>query len=60
MRSTTFDMVAMALMAILVILTTGGILTWRYFSQPGGAEQRGNDAPDDVAPADEDRVLVDR
>lgn len=59
MRSTTFDMVAMALMAILVILTTGGILTWRYFSQPGAGEQR-SDAPDDVAPADEERVLVER
>ena len=28
MRSTTFDMVAMMLMAIVVIVTTGGILTW--------------------------------
>ena len=30
MRSTTFDMVGMTLMAIVTIATSGGILTWSY------------------------------
>ena len=68
MRSTTFDMIAMMLMAILVITTTGGILTWRYFSQPGGADEatdRGSDAvtterSDDRSEESDDSVLVER
>jgi hypothetical protein len=47
-------------MAIVVILTTGGILTWRYFSQPGAAEQPGEENSDDAATADEERVVVER
>lgn len=33
MRSTTFDMIAMTLMALVTILTSGGILTWNYLRQ---------------------------
>jgi amidohydrolase len=36
MRTTTFDMVGMALMAIVTILTSGGILTWRYLQEGSG------------------------
>ena len=33
MRSTTFDMIGMTLMALVTILTSGGILTWNYLKQ---------------------------
>lgn len=68
MRSTTFDMIAMMLMAILVITTTGGILTWRYFNQPGGADKTTNPRSDAVtaesseyrSEAPDDSVAVER
>ena len=36
MRSTTFDMVGMALMAVVTILTIGGMLTWAYLKENRG------------------------
>ncbi len=49
MRSTTFDMVAMMLMAIMVIITTGGILTWSYCNQPGGPDKSTADRSENVS-----------
>ena len=59
MRSTTFDMVAMAITAVVVILSTGGIITWRYFAQPGFRQPQSED-PRRPADRDESRVLLDR
>jgi hypothetical protein len=37
MRSTTFDMVAMALMALSTMLITGGLLSWAYVRETRGS-----------------------
>ena len=36
MRSTTFDMVGMALMALAIVLTVGGGITWAYLRETRG------------------------
>lgn len=47
MRSTTFDQVAMVLMALAVVLITGGMTVWAYVQETRGgkSEARTRDAP---------------
>jgi hypothetical protein len=39
MRTTTFDMVGMALMAVVVILTSGVMLVWGYLKEARGGRE---------------------
>jgi hypothetical protein len=43
MRSTTFDMVGMALMAVAVILTCGGMLMWGYLADARAHDRRSSE-----------------
>lgn len=62
MRTTTFDMVGMALMAIVTIVTSGGVLTWNYFRQLGRSNGESAAADDlgslQVVEADEARAYA--
>jgi hypothetical protein len=44
MRSTTFDMIALTLMALAVLITAGGGITWAYLRDSRGPG-RATDAP---------------
>ena len=45
MRSTTFDMIGMALMALAVLMTAGVGITWAYLREIRGALRRRDKSP---------------
>jgi hypothetical protein len=62
MRSTAFDMIGMTLMAVAVVLVTGGVTFWRYLVETRGSSTQDHEAataPDGSSDAEEPRVLVD-
>jgi hypothetical protein len=45
MRSTTFDMIGMALMAVAVLITAGVGITWAYLRETRGAPRTKDKSP---------------